>query len=134
VQDLSILIPSQRAGNASIYEVSQEKVEAFSVEAVTIDEYFHGQTFKKLLVKIDVEGAEFDVFLGMKNLLKRHPGAVVIFEWSPNQLKKSRGTINDFSNLIFSFADTVTVIENGKVINGEDMSSLGYCNLLLKTT
>jgi FkbM family methyltransferase len=43
-----------------------------TVETVSLDEYFKGSEHPTDIVKIDVEGAELEVLLGMQILLERY--------------------------------------------------------------
>jgi FkbM family methyltransferase len=56
------------------------------VEAVRLDDVLAG--FEHVdLIKIDVEGAELQVFMGLTETMASHPGIRVLFEWSPGQQK-----------------------------------------------
>ena len=56
--------------------------------AVTIDRFLSGNKIKHLrIVKIDVEGAEYKVLLGMKKSLKRHDVDYLIIELNENIIK-----------------------------------------------
>lgn len=64
--------------------------ETITVESITIDEYFSGKEFhdKINFVKMDVEGAEYDVIEGMKKTLKLNPNLKMLCEFSPKQIKE----------------------------------------------
>lgn len=62
--------------------------EKITVESTTIDEYLSKTEFynKINFVKMDVEGAEYDVIEGMKNTLKLNPKLKLLCEFSPKQI------------------------------------------------
>ena len=62
------------------------------VEATTLDAFLDAQGWPKVdLVKVDVEGAEQDVFQGMERLLRESPDLKLIVEFSPALLQHAAG-------------------------------------------
>lgn len=64
--------------------------ETITVESTTIDEYISGKEFynKINFVKMDVEGAEYDVLEGMEKTLKSNPTLKILCEFSPKQIRE----------------------------------------------
>ena len=64
--------------------------ETITVESTTIDEHFSGTEFYNRInfVKMDVEGAEYDVLEGMKKTLKSNPNLKILCEFSPKQIRE----------------------------------------------
>jgi len=64
--------------------------EKITVESTIIDDYFSEKEFcnKINFVKIDVEGAEYDVIEGMQKTLKSNPELKILCEFSPKQIRE----------------------------------------------
>lgn len=64
--------------------------ETVMVDAITIDEYLAGTEFYNRInfVKMDVEGAEYNVIEGMKKTLKSNPNLKILCEFSPKQIRE----------------------------------------------
>lgn len=92
-EKLTFYVEEQFNGNSSIFEPGKEYFTQFGensikkIEAlgIPLDEHFKGSDEVFDLVKIDVEGGEFEVFKGMKELLVQGRIKEVVFEW--NQLR-----------------------------------------------
>ncbi len=61
-----------------------------SVKVTKLDDYFKGNDlFNKIsFVKIDVEGAEFEVLKGMKKILEENKKFNIILEFNPSSIRK----------------------------------------------
>lgn len=84
------------------YDGSTERTER--IDAVTMDSLFVNSSKSPRLLKIDVEGAEFKVLNGMKNILggNTQERPYVIFEFSPGYLKG----IGDSGDSLISLLDS----------------------------
>jgi FkbM family methyltransferase len=60
-----------------------ENRSALAVEAVTLDDFFRSSNEVLQFVKIDVQGAEYSVLLGMRDLLARSPDVRLLVELWP---------------------------------------------------
>lgn len=58
------------------------------VPAVPADELFKGRTFD--VVKIDVQGSELDVLLGMQRIIHESPSIAIVLEFWPTALRDRR--------------------------------------------
>ncbi|MFQ6030042.1 MAG: FkbM family methyltransferase [Dehalococcoidia bacterium] len=60
------------------------------IETVTSDAFFQGLNWPTVdLLKMDVEGAEYHTLVGMRELLRRNPGAKLIVEFTPATLARN---------------------------------------------
>jgi FkbM family methyltransferase len=78
---LQLVIPDRRSLNARLSEVAAPTDEAVVVESVTID-VLTGDWPRVDLIKIDVEGAEEDVWQGMERTVSANRGLCVILEFN----------------------------------------------------
>lgn len=76
-----------------------ESFEILSVPVVSLDEYF-GEHDKVGLLKIDAEGAEFEILKGAERILRQH-APLLVFECENRHL--SRGSVND----VFSYLESL---------------------------
>lgn len=60
--------------------------ELVDVSATRVDDLVAGLD-RVDVMKVDVEGAEVQAFLGMERTLSSNPGITVMFEWSPAQIR-----------------------------------------------
>ncbi|MBY7738396.1 FkbM family methyltransferase [Paenibacillus polymyxa] len=80
-------------GNSSIHPPSseykkhyKENIEKIEIATIVLDEFFQSQ--KKIdYLKIDIEGGEYNAFLGMDNLMKSNIVNTVIFELNKGMLQ-----------------------------------------------
>ena len=80
--------PADRPMNGHIFSDQGVEVQTTSIDAITAD-------WPRLdFVKIDVEGAEYYVWKGMRNTLKRFPGLIVLMEFN-NQRFPNPGDLLD---------------------------------------
>jgi FkbM family methyltransferase len=75
-------------GGSSVYKDAIYSLEAcIEVDMISLDEYFRNLKDEIALIKMDVQGAEFLVLKGMKNLIKKVKA--IIFEYWPDGLRAS---------------------------------------------
>ena len=86
---------SSTSGHSSLFSLADEIGQA-SVAVSTLDELIEGPVD---LVKIDVEGAELDVMLGMPRLLS-NPEIAVVVEFAPSHLARAGTQMRDWAELI----------------------------------
>lgn len=76
-------------GAHSLYKVRQSAKEAIVVDAVSLDDFFKGKEFPINVIKIDVEGAEMTVLLGMSRIVKNSNNLKIFTEFWPPGLQGS---------------------------------------------
>ena len=89
-EKLTFYVEEQFNGNSSIIEPEEEYFKQFGTnnikkieaQGISLDEYFKESQEIFDLIKIDVEGGEFEVFKGMKKLLESKRVKEVVFEWN----------------------------------------------------
>lgn len=78
--EVNFHVPKYHMGGTSISNTENgTKENNFKITVLPLDEVF-GVDFKCDIVKIDVEGHELQVLLGMKNILRNSPEIKIIFE------------------------------------------------------
>ncbi|MFL5578374.1 MAG: FkbM family methyltransferase [Gemmatimonadaceae bacterium] len=70
------------------------------VDAVSVDEYVGAQLPAVDFVKIDVQGAEYEAILGMRELLARSPGATLLTELWPRGLRAAGASAERYLELL----------------------------------
>jgi FkbM family methyltransferase len=81
-----LYIPDGHQPGASLEQSScpAGKIDVVTVPVISLDDYF-GEDERVSLLKVDVEGAELEVFLGARRILERHSPAL-IFECEARHL------------------------------------------------
>jgi FkbM family methyltransferase len=75
-------------GWSTIYkDATVSPITCLEIDMISLDEYFYNLKDEIALIKMDVQGAEFLVLEGMKNLIKKVKA--IIFEYWPDGLKAS---------------------------------------------
>ena len=82
------LYQSKHPGMHRIYPQSNESKGEIQVEVTNLDKYFMDINFidKIDFIKIDVEGFEFSVLKGMKNILQNNKQIKILFEFMPENI------------------------------------------------
>ncbi|WP_042347713.1 FkbM family methyltransferase [Bacillus massiliigorillae] len=94
--DLTLHVSDKFPGHNSIYKRESaelkdfdsrfdQKVNEISVQADMLDDYI--DMYPKIeLIKMDIEGGEYQAFLGMKKLIEKNNVNIIVFEWSRQAL------------------------------------------------
>ena len=73
------------------------------VEAVTLDQYLSENSLEKVdLIKIDIEGGEYNALLGMAETLAKYKPQIII-EMNSETLAKSNGSEKQLLNLLYGY-------------------------------
>jgi FkbM family methyltransferase len=116
-------IPDQSLGDASILQrsdrltVSKSKVK---VQTITFDLLMEQMNIKKVdVIKMDVEGAEPQVFDGMNKTMENNPGLKIIIEYSPYLYADAKKFTEDlFSQFIvhrIKDVDEMTILNESSI-------------------
>jgi FkbM family methyltransferase len=82
------------------------------VEAVRLDDLL-ADLHHVDVIKVDVEGAEVQVFTGLEHTMAANPALTVIFEWSPAQIADVGDKPGELLDLLESKGFRFRLIENG---------------------
>jgi len=78
------LYQSDHPGKHRIFPQTEQAKSEIQVELTNLDNYFDSDMIDKInFIKIDVEGLEFSVLKGMKNILKNSKKIKILFEFMP---------------------------------------------------
>lgn len=99
--DRDLFLPKGHQPGASLYHrvIRGESFTTLSVPTVALDDYFDASD-RVTLLKIDVEGAEFEVFKGAERILRRH-APLLVFECENRHL--APGNVQD----VFSYLESL---------------------------
>jgi len=126
-------------GNSSLASMSHEEgrlyddVDEIEVEAMSLDQYLCQNPSRPDVIKVDVEGAELQVFRGARETLAKHRDVIVMCEWSQDQIRSAK---DDPAELVEEWRDQrfkAYRIDTGmKQISYEELLEVPYCNIVLR--
>jgi FkbM family methyltransferase len=90
---LQLVVPARRSMNARLSQVAGPTDAVVEVESVTIDTLTR-EWPRVDLIKIDVEGAEEDVWQGMQRTITQNPSLVLILELNVDRYEDPRGFLD----------------------------------------
>ena len=101
--DISFTTPS--AANSGIGRISAEQVGSkLTVPCVTLDDFLLAHVSDSVLIKMDIEGAEWMALHGMKQFLKLRTGLLsMLIEVHPEEIEGYGGTVMQFYDFLESF-------------------------------
>ena len=130
-------LSSKNTGMHSLQKI-RDDVKEVKIDVIKLDDYFSALDLaeKISLIKIDVEGAEFQVLNGMKTILK-NKNLKLLIEFIPEHLKK-HGTnpgdvlkiLEDNNFKIYQINENTKKLESKKIDDILDNSEIGrniYC-------
>ncbi|HEX4157992.1 MAG TPA: FkbM family methyltransferase [Rhizomicrobium sp.] len=141
-----IFLSADNKGDHRAYPSSEEGRQSIAAGLRRFDAYFDRSTRKPLVVKMDTQGFEYDVLLGMGDVLERHPAEVaMVIEFWPHGLAQNGAAIESLMGLLAGFQFTPWVLWEGEAricpVSWADLAAaarttlapatLGYVNLLL---
>lgn len=131
---------SNRAGVQRLYLANdpgehslggRDGVKSIDVEITTVDEFMWGK--KVDFIKMDVEGAEFHVLMGMTETIKNNPNIKIITEFGVDHLKRNGSSPSLFLETLMNCGFTLYAIdENNHLrtpITTENMRGLSFTNI-----
>ena len=87
--DLDLIFKSDLSGRSGMYRKGKIFQHTFNVKSITLDTYFKNYHKPIKFIKIDVEGAEFEVLKGATDLIKKHKPSIIVEIWkSPLKIQK----------------------------------------------
>ena len=114
---------SDRAGETTMYLSpahrgdhrivrSEETRSAIQVRTTTLDERYGTPGQRVDFVKIDVQGAEYLVLAGMRQVFRNNPDLVVVVEFSPTLMTSSGHSPEEFVALVASLDRRIQIIDH----------------------
>lgn len=79
---------------------NSDSVDYYVIDGVSLDDYFKTLDKPINFMKMDIEGAEYNVLLGATDILSKNPDMSIISEFYPIALSKSNKSPKDFINLL----------------------------------
>jgi len=98
------LYQSDHPGNHRLFPQTKQAKGEVEVELTSLDKYFIDSNLAEKInfIKIDVEGLEFSVLNGMKNILKNNKKIKILFEFMPKNIMEVGFVPIDLLNYITS--------------------------------
>lgn len=110
----NILYLYSSIGN-SFYQLNDSSnAKKIEVDTIKLDNYFSNYHRKINVVKIDVEGAEFKVFRGMRSLIRKNPNLIIFTEISQKISKVSGENLEDYFDLLVKYGFRIYDIDDYK--------------------
>ena len=98
------LYQSDHPGKHRIFPQTEQAKSQVQVELTNLDNYFDSDMIDKInFIKIDVEGLEFSVLKGMKNILKNNKKIKILFEFMPKNTMEAGFTPIELLNYLTSY-------------------------------
>ena len=94
VQSLFLYRSNNNFGDHRVYEPHGEFLagnvrSAIAIESVSLDQYFDLNLARIDLLKMDIQGSEYDAFVGMRKLLERYSDITILTEFWPKGLAQA---------------------------------------------
>jgi len=119
------------SGAHSLYNPYTNSPGAVVVDTVSLDEFFEGKEYPIDIIKIDVEGAEMTVLLGMTDILEKNNSLKIFTEFYPAGLQSSGFSAQEYwDKLVESGFKFIYLIDEEKQgLEPADLASLmSFCN------
>ena len=84
------------------------------VETVTLDDFFENKLKKINIVKMDIEGSEFEALKGMKNIIEQNSEIKIFLEFNPLMLNRAGVDISEFVDYLLGFNFVLNNIDEEK--------------------
>lgn len=120
-------------GHSNMFEAEGDSDREISVDCVVLDDLLADIPHIDV-VKIDVEGAEYNVLSGMKKILDRNPGIRILIEFAPTHIIRAGRKPEDLLRLIKELGFSKKLISGSGELAEVDDSEIVGCfseNLLL---
>lgn len=86
---MDLIFKSDLSGRSGMYRKGKVFEHTFTVKSITLDTYFKDYHRPIKFIKIDVEGAEFEVLKGATDLINKHKPSIIVEVWkSPKKIEE----------------------------------------------
>jgi len=87
----------QNIGDHRLYDSGDQR-NYVEVESITLNYYFNYMIMDRHVdfIKMDIQGSEFNAFIGMSKIIRANPSLKLITEYSPSMIEKSGADPKDF--------------------------------------
>ena len=111
-----LYLSEERSGMHRIYPSHFCGEQYLEVNMISLDNYFKNKILEKEIsfIKIDVEGSEFGVLQGMKNLLDKNKHLKILLEFNPSGIKEFGANPIDVLNLLQEYGFNIYVVDKSK--------------------
>lgn len=134
--DIAFYAPRRLIANASMYASAQaggdDDVDEVRVEAARLDDLILDKD-RVGLMKVDVEGGEFDALSGAEQLLRANRDIDIVMEWSTSQMRNSPGKMAGLVDYLRGLDFKPYLIgKTAEPVSWETLAETSYANLHLK--
>jgi len=143
-QSLRLYRSENNFGDHRIYEPKDESLYkqkrkrlAIDIDAISLDDYFTLNSTHVDFLKMDIQGAEYEAFIGMRKLLAQNPDITILTEFWPKGLGQAGVSAEVFLDEVRSSGFKIYLLDHGKsheVSNSEILGGLSddaYVSLVL---
>lgn len=111
-----LFLSKGRSDKHRIFQSKRVSTKFIMVDTVKLDDFAteHNIVEKISFVKIDVEGAEFDVLLGMKNIINKNQKINLILEFYPSNIKEAGSNPKELLNLLQYYNFEISYVDRIK--------------------
>lgn len=106
--EVEFYVPEGHGMNASYAYPAKGKLRTYSVPTISLDEFGKSAPVYDF-VKVDAEGAEYDIWSGMQQFWARSPECLILMEWRWDRFTQPE----EFANQIFDVAKVAHVGYDG---------------------
>jgi FkbM family methyltransferase len=137
--DLKLHMRENFASNSSVATIGPDALtrlgdteEIVEVQAVRLDDLLADVPHIDIM-KVDVEGAEVQVFTGLERTLNANPHITILFEWSPAQIEDVGDEPAALVALLTTRGFTFRLLEDDlRSIDGAALVALAYGNIVAR--
>jgi len=133
-QRLRLYRSEDNFGDHRIYEPKDETLHrqgktrlAIDIDAISLDDYFALNPTHVDFLKMDIQGAEYEAFIGMRKLLGQNPDITILTEFWPKGLGEAGVSPQVFLDEVRSSGFTIYLLDHGRsheVSNSEILGGL----------
>ena len=95
------LAPDTNTGSSGLFNVQKYKNPTEVVHMTTLEKLFNDEKIKNIkLMKVDIEGLEYEAILGSQNLFKQNVIENIALELHPSIIEKRNNRVNDIIDFL----------------------------------